>query len=206
MIDAQATQRVVEGSPQVPPRGAVVVRAGARRKPALGRDDELIGLARVRRQPAPDDLLAPAGGVDVGRVDEVAAARDIGVYDRVRRHFIGLAPRSSTERLFENNRSATTEAAVLVDDGGALLVRQAESSVYCSPESSAICSLVSVISDAFAESWMLAGRDAPGIGMTTGAEKLPSQADLLRAHAELSADPFERRTLATEVARAGDTA
>ena len=54
------------------PRPAEVVGLAPHGEVALGCEDDLV--ARDLRQEAPEDLLGPAPGVDVRRVDKIAAA------------------------------------------------------------------------------------------------------------------------------------
>jgi hypothetical protein len=87
---AQPSQAVLTGAHDPPPGQAGLVRVGAHREPALGRQDEPVPCAGPAAEPAADDLLGRAGLVDIGRVDEVAAGFGVPVEQQVGGRLVGL--------------------------------------------------------------------------------------------------------------------
>ena len=107
MVDAEPAQRGVERAPQVAAGEADVVGPVPGREAALGGEhDPVADVGRAGRQPAADDLLRGAAGVDVGGVDEGAAGLDERVELRVRALLVGLvAERHRAERVARHDGS-----------------------------------------------------------------------------------------------------
>ena len=114
-LDAEPPQRVVESTLQVPAGEAQVVDVAADREAALGGEhDPVTDLRRGLRQPAADDLLGRPCGVDVGRVDQVAAGLEEGVELLVRPRLVRLlAEGHRAEGQVGDGASAAPEGSVV---------------------------------------------------------------------------------------------
>jgi hypothetical protein len=113
VLDAQAPQRGVQGSPEVPPREPDVVGALTHGEPALGGENQLRRVGGVVGQPAADDLLRDAGAVDVGGVDERAPALDERLQDLAGGRLVCLGTEGHrAQRLRGHDRPAVPERGV----------------------------------------------------------------------------------------------
>jgi len=88
VVCAQPPQAGFERAPQMVPRGALVVGAGARRESGLCRDERLIALARERTT---QDLLRAAVGVAVGGIEQVYPSFEADVNETPRLFDLGFA-------------------------------------------------------------------------------------------------------------------
>ena len=112
--------------------------------------------------------LVQVAPVDVGVIDEVDAGVTGGAHELADLVVGLLGDAHEAEHDVRRDDLGSGQGEGL---HGVVPLRSVDQAAWASAESSATSSAVSVSSAASTESWMLSGREAPGIGITTGARE-----------------------------------